>query len=131
MFENRVVEMKEQARKRLEEERERLIKELSRRRALRLAQDRGVETKGYGEERTEDAIKTIELEKGLALEENLRRLLYEVEHALDKFAQGTYGLCDECGQPIAPERLEALPHANLCIACKARQMKNAKGKYPR
>jgi DnaK suppressor protein len=48
----------------------------------------------------------------------------EVEHALHKFDQGTYGLCDICGQPIDPARLEALPQANLCLNCKARRAKH-------
>ena len=53
-----------------------------------------------------------------------------IEHALKKFEEGTYGLCDSCGQPIAPERLEALPQASLCLNCKAQQAKNAKSKPP-
>jgi DnaK suppressor protein len=46
-------------------------------------------------------------------------------HFMHKF---TYGFCDNCGQPIDPARLEAIPEANLCIKCKAQQAKNAKGK---
>src|SRR5579875_576494 len=42
-------------------------------------------------------------ERDLALERNLQEQLAEVEHALDKFAQGTYGICDICGREIAPE----------------------------
>ncbi len=121
----------ERLRRRLEEEKERLTKELSRLRELRLARDRWAETRGYGDERSEDATKTVELEKGLALEENLSNLLEEVNHALYKFEVGTYGLCDLCGQPIDPERLEILPQANLCVACKAHKAKNARGRHPR
>ena len=51
-----------------------------------------------------------------------------VEHALRKFEEGTYGLCDSCGQPIDPARLEALPQASLCLSCKAKQAKDAKHK---
>lgn len=59
----------------------------------------------------------------------LREHLMDVEHALRKFEQGTYGLCDRCGQPIEPERLEALPQASLCLSCKTRQVKkNANSK---
>ncbi|MBA7707673.1 RNA polymerase-binding transcription factor DksA [subsurface metagenome] len=36
-----------------------------------------------------------------------------------KCDEGTYGLCDACGQPIDPARLEALPEASLCLSCKA------------
>jgi len=78
--------------------------------------------------REEEATETFELEKRLALEKRLRDQLAEVGHALHKFEEGTYGLCDICGQPIDPARLEALPQANLCLSCKAKQAKNAKGK---
>jgi RNA polymerase-binding transcription factor DksA len=56
----------------------------------------------------------------MALEKGLRVQMADIEHALHKIKEGTYGLCDICGQPIAPERLEALPWANLCYRCKLR-----------
>lgn len=77
--------------------------------------------------REEEATETLELEKRLAMENRLRQEIASIEHALDKFDKGTYGLCDNCGQPIAPERLEALPQASLCVKCKAALAKNAKG----
>ena len=80
--------------------------------------------------REEEATETLELEKRLALENRIRQELAGIEHALQKFEEGTYGLCDSCGKPIAPERLEALPQATLCMDCKAQQAKNAKGKPP-
>jgi len=80
--------------------------------------------------REEEATETLELEKRLALENRIRQELAGIEHALDKFEKGTYGLCDNCGKPIAPERLEALPQASLCVNCKALLAKNAKVKPP-
>lgn len=47
--------------------------------------------------------------------------LHDVERALAKLHEGTYGVCDSCGEPIAPERLEAIPWAVLCIACATRR----------
>jgi DnaK suppressor protein len=41
--------------------------------------------------------------------------LEEVERALEKLDEGTYGVCDDCGEPIAPERLEAIPWTALCV----------------
>jgi DnaK suppressor protein len=41
--------------------------------------------------------------------------LEEVERALEKLDDGTYGFCDDCGKPIAPERLEAIPWTALCV----------------
>jgi DnaK suppressor protein len=43
--------------------------------------------------------------------------LADVERALEKLAEGTYGTCDACGAAIAEERLEAIPWATLCISC--------------
>jgi len=78
--------------------------------------------------REEEATESYELERRLTLEKSIREQLASVEHALQKFEDGTYGSCDNCGKPIPPERLEALPQATLCLDCKARQAKDAKGK---
>jgi len=43
--------------------------------------------------------------------------LAEVDAALERVADGTYGVCERCGRPIAPGRLEARPTARYCIAC--------------
>jgi len=48
-------------------------------------------------------------------------LLEKVEHALEKIIDGSFGLCEECGEEIAPKRLEARPETNLCIRCKEEQ----------
>jgi len=105
-------------RRRLETERESLLEELKTTALVAERRERGPYGE-YGELATE----IVEVEKGLILEKRVRDQLAEVEHALDKLDQGTYGLCDSCGQPIEPARLEALPHANLCLSCKARQAK--------
>jgi DnaK suppressor protein len=49
----------------------------------------------------------------------LAQLTLEIDRAIEKLEAGTYGVCDTCERPIAPERLEALPWAVLCISCKA------------
>lgn len=46
-----------------------------------------------------------------------RRLLKEVESALQKLDDGGFGSCERCGEPIAEKRLEALPFARYCIEC--------------
>ena len=76
----------------------------------------------------EMALERFELEKKLTSEERMRDDLAGVEHALAKFEKGTYGLCDNCGQPIGTARLEVLPHANLCLSCKAQEEKKAKSR---
>ena len=114
-------------RSRLESERKRLVEEMEQLKANVSPADERREGSPFGK-REEEAAETLELEKRLTLEKRIRDQMAEVEHALRKFEEGTYGLCDSCGQLIDPARLEALPQANLCMNCKARQAKNAKGK---
>jgi len=114
-------------RSRLESEQRRLDKELEQFIANARPSEERREGSPFGK-REEEAAESLELEKRLALEKRIREQLAEVEHALQKFQEGTYGLCDSCGQPIDPARLEALPQATLCLNCKAQQTKNAKGK---
>ena len=115
----------EQLRSHLESEQKRLLEEWQQLKAnVRPAEVRR-EGSPFGK-REEEATESFELEKRLALEQQIRDHLAEVEHALHKFEEGTYGLCDSCGQPIDPARLEALPQASLCVNCKA---KNAKGRF--
>ena len=51
------------------------------------------------------------------LDESLNREFVEVQRALAKLDVGDYGICENCGTSIAPKRLEAIPHASLCIGC--------------
>ena len=49
--------------------------------------------------------------------------LYHLDRALERIEKGDYGNCVGCGEEINPERLEAVPHARLCIACKSKEEK--------
>ena len=114
-------------RSRLQTEQERLVRELEQLKAsVRPAGERR-EGSPFGK-REEEATEAAELETRLELEKRIRDQLAAVEHALAKFEEGSYGLCDSCGKPIDPARLEALPQASLCLDCKAGQAKNAKGR---
>ena len=55
-----------------------------------------------------------------ALLATVRRTLVELRAAQERIAAGTYGTCESCGRPIAPERLEARPEARTCVTCAAR-----------
>ena len=116
-------------RSRLESERQRLTDELEQLKASVNPAEERREGSPFGK-REEEATETLELEKRLALESRIKEQLNAIEHALHKFEEKTYGLCDNCGQPIDPARLEALPQASLCMNCKAQQAKNAKAKPP-
>ena len=116
-------------RERLVSEWKRLTEEMGQSQASAPTSEERREGSPFGK-REEEATETLELEKRLALENRIRQELAGIEHALHKFEEGTYGLCDGCGKPIAPARLEALPQASLCVNCKEQQAKNAKGKPP-
>ena len=64
---------------------------------------------------------TAERGEAETLATKLRETLEEVEQALDKFEAGTYGTCDNCGNAIAPARLEAKPAARFCIDCASKR----------
>jgi DnaK suppressor protein len=68
-----------------------------------------------------------EREKKFHLASKSGRLLYHIDEALRRIKEGTYGKCQQCGKDISVARLEAVPHARLCIACKEAEEK-AKGR---
>jgi RNA polymerase-binding transcription factor DksA len=70
---------------------------------------------GFDEEYADAGTATFERERDLSLVNNLRDLMDRIDKALAKMDDGTYGLCDRCGQPIEKLRLKALPYANLCL----------------
>jgi DnaK suppressor protein len=74
---------------------------------------------GAGNHLADDATDIAEQERDLALIGTLQERMREVDRALERLEAGTYGICDRCGQPIAPERLEARPFATLCVNCQS------------
>jgi len=70
--------------------------------------------------RADEAPLAVEREKELALRRALQGRLLDVQRALYKVDQGSYGRCDSCGQEISPQRLRAQPQSSLCITCKAK-----------
>ena len=113
---------------RLENERKHLIDELEQLKASVRPTDERREGSPFGK-REEEATESLELERRLAIEKQMKDQLADIEHALQKFEEGTYGFCEQCGQPIDPARLEALPQAKLCLSCKSGQGKNAKRRF--
>lgn len=64
---------------------------------------------------------TAERGEAEVLAATLREALDEVEHALSKQGEGTFGQCESCGKPIPPARLEAMPTARYCIDCASKR----------
>lgn len=69
-----------------------------------------------GDAATED----MQRQTDLAHQDNVQQLLNQIEMALRKIEEGSYGLCGRCRQEIGEARLQALPWANLCVTCQGR-----------
>jgi DnaK suppressor protein len=59
----------------------------------------------------------------LSLSDNERSLLKNIQEALERIEEGSYGVCQECEEPINTKRLEAIPWALLCVPCQEKQEK--------
>ena len=68
----------------------------------------------------EEAVDLQEIDVEQAILDNEKTLLAEVQQALARIDNGTYGICSNCGQPIPEKRLEAIPWATLCVTCESK-----------
>jgi RNA polymerase-binding protein DksA len=71
-------------------------------------------------------IDAYEREKTWALVQRLQRKVESVDHALKMAKNGTYGICESCGDRITPARLEILPEATLCLECQRQKERQHK-----
>ena len=104
-------------RRELEERRDRARETIA---GLAKRPERGT-AQGFGKRIGDGTVEAIsrltEIGVGTSLEAGLER----TERALAKLDEGTYGLCDVCGEPIAPKRLEAMPDVVTCVRCASTQ----------
>jgi RNA polymerase-binding transcription factor DksA len=73
---------------------------------------------------------TFNRERDLSILERVEAELADIEHALRRLDEGTYGLCEACGQPIGDERLEAMPAARFCLKDQALAEREARTAGP-
>ena len=73
------------------------------------------ELSSYDQHQADMGTETFEREKDLSILEQVEAELADVEHALRRLDEGTYGTCEACGKVIPDERLEAMPAARLCL----------------
>lgn len=106
----------------LEAERERLAAEIEE------YEQEGQETlsdvsgeNNYRDHMADQGSATFARELDMTLEEQARESLAAIDRALARLDEGTYGTCTRCGKAIPTERLEAMPEAELCLACKERE----------
>ncbi len=74
-----------------------------------------------GDDQADAGSKTFEREHEMSLANNRLDLITQLEHALVRIADGSYGRCESCGEAIAKARLQAFPGATMCLSCKQRE----------
>ncbi|MCM8783070.1 MAG: TraR/DksA C4-type zinc finger protein [Candidatus Omnitrophica bacterium] len=72
---------------------------------------------GYTYHMADVATDTYDREFSLGLATNEHKVIYELNEALKRLEEGTFGICEECKNPIPKIRLKAIPYARLCIKC--------------
>lgn len=78
---------------------------------------------GYTYHMADVATDTYDREFSLGIASNERELIYELEDALKRIEEGTYGVCEDCKELITKTRLKALPYARLCVKCQQKREK--------
>ena len=78
------------------------------------------ENGSLGNHIAEDGASVAEAERIVTVTEDLQDILAQVDAALERMNEGTYGICQRCGKPIGAERIEAFPYVAYCIECQSR-----------
>jgi DnaK suppressor protein len=116
------------ARRRLDEERERLEGMRSEFESLHNeSEDESLsELSSMDQHQADVGTETFNRERDLSILENVEAELADIEHAMRRIDDGTYGTCEACGKPIGDERLEAMPAARFCIEDQATAEREAR-----
>jgi DnaK suppressor protein len=85
--------------------------------------DAGGDLSAYSFHMADMGTDAMEREKAFLFASAEGRLLYNVDEALRRLYRGEYGNCQVCGKEIGKPRLDAIPHANLCVTCQEKQEK--------
>jgi RNA polymerase-binding protein DksA len=99
------------------------IKHISEDTLKKSPKDASGDISGYTYHMADVATDTYDREFSLGLASNDRMLLYELDDALKKIEDGTFGICEECKGLIAKNRLKAVPYARLCVKCQEKEEK--------
>lgn len=99
------------------------IKRISEDTLKKSQKDASGDISGYTYHMADVATDTYDREFSLGLASNERNLLYELDDALKKIDEGTFGICEECKSLITKARLKALPYARFCVKCQQKKEK--------
>ena len=112
----------EERKKALEKRQSEIIQELKTDAVQVAENDYDAKFVDFGDKDDENAAEVATFEKNLSLEKTLELSLYNVNKALKKIEQGSYGICEKCQGAIAPKRLEVFPSATSCMSCKKKAL---------
>jgi DnaK suppressor protein len=76
---------------------------------------------GAGQDQADMGATSFERDHELMVANNEREKLAQIDRALARIADGSYGICESCGNPIGKMRVMAFPRATLCMTCKQRE----------
>lgn len=118
----------DQSRQRLDEERQRLERLRQEYAGLReeSEEDGMQELSSVDQHQADVGTETFERSKDLSILDEVEAELADVDHALRRLDEGTYGTCEACGKPIPDERLEAMPAARFCVEDQATAEREAR-----
>jgi DnaK suppressor protein len=104
----------------LHADRDRVVRTLSGQEAEldKLMRDAG---DGAGHDQADMGATSFERDQEIIVVNNEREKLAQIDRALARIADGTYGICESCGNPIGKMRAMAFPRATLCMTCKQRE----------
>ena len=99
------------------------IKRISEDTLKKSQKDAAGDISGYTYHMADVASDTYDREFSLGLASNERQSLYELDDAIKKIEEGTFGICEECKSPITKTRLKVVPFARLCVKCQEKKEK--------
>ena len=76
---------------------------------------------GAGNDQADVGSASFERDQELTIANNAREMLVQSQHALERIGDGSYGVCEVCGEPIGKNRLMVFPRATMCVTCKQRE----------
>ena len=99
------------------------IKHISENTLMQSQKEASGDISGYTYHMADVATDTYDREFSLGLASNDHKVLYELDDALKRIEEGTFGICEECGCAITKVRLKAVPYARMCVKCQQKSEK--------
>jgi len=99
------------------------IKHISEDTLKKSQRDAAGDISGYTYHMADIATDTYDREFSMGIASNERKLIYDIDDALKKIEEGSYGICEDCKNLIAKTRLKAIPYARLCLKCQEKREK--------